>query len=229
MTNRSVFAMVVVVLLAWSVPAQAQQSFDVNLGFFAPKPEDSRVAGDVLAINRGYLYFEFEDFAGFLGEAAVSTELGKYFEASVGFGGYQRTVWAVYADKVFSDGREIEQDLKLRILPLTAMVRIFPIGHRRVVQPYIGVGIAANFWKYSETGEFVDFFDDTIYRASYTANGTAFGPVGVFGVRGRLMSQFDVGLEARLSWAEADLNEDFLGDKLDLGGGALLATMKFRF
>jgi hypothetical protein len=229
MINRGAFVILVVALLAWSVPAQAQQSFDVNLGVFAPKPEDSRVEGDVLAINRAYLYFEFADFTGFLGEAAVSTELGRYFEASVGFGGYQRTVPTVYADKVFSDGREIEQDLKLRILPLTAMLRIFPIGHRRAVQPYIGVGIAANFWRYSETGEFVDFVDDSIYRAAYVANGTAFGPVGVFGVRGRLTPQMDLGLEARLSWAEAELNEDFLGDKLDLGGGALLATLKFRF
>lgn len=219
----------VLLALLWSVPAAAQQSFDLNLGVFAPKPEDSRADGDVLAINRAYLLFEFEDFAGFMGEAAVTTELGKYFEASVGFGGYQRTVPTVYADMVFDDGREIEQDIKLRVLPLTGILRIFPTGHRRNIQPYVGVGVAANFWRYSETGEFVDGSDDSIYRANYVASGTALGPVGVFGVRGRMSSTMDVGIEGRMHWAEGDLNEDFLGNKIDLGGFSLLGTLKFRF
>jgi len=229
MTKQTWSVVAVLVVLLWSVPAEAQMSFDVNLGFFAPKPEDSRVNGDVLAINRAYLIFEFEDLAGFMGEAAMTTELGKYFEASVGFGGYQRTVPTVYADLVFDDGREIEQDLKLRILPLTGILRIFPVGHRRAIQPYVGVGVAANFWRYSETGEFVDSHDDTIYRANYVAKGTAIGPVGVFGVRGRLSTQSDLGLEGRLHWGEGELNEDFLGEKIDLGGFSLLATFKVRF
>jgi hypothetical protein len=229
MKRQTWSVLMILVAMLWAVPAQAQQSFDVNLGVFAPKPEDSRIDGDVLAINRAYLIFEFEDFSGFFGEAALTTELGKYFEASVGFGGYQRTVPTVYAELVFDDGREIEQDLKLRILPLTGILRIFPLGHRRSIQPYVGVGAAANFWRYSETGEFVDSWDDTIYRANYVAKGTAFGPVGVFGVRGRLSPQSDLGLEGRISWAEGELNEDFLGEKIDLGGFSLLATFKVRF
>ena len=230
MKHRIVSVVLVLVLFCAAAPAQAQEfSFDVNLGYFAPKSEDSRVDGDVLAINRGYLLFEFEDFAGFYGEAALSMEISKYFEATVGFGGYQRTVPTVYADEVHSDGREIEQDLKLRNLPFTAVLKMFPLGQRRAIQPYVGVGAAANFWRYSETGEFIDYSDYSIFRESFVATGTAFGPVGTIGVRGRVSPQMDLGLEFRYHWAEGELNEDFLGDKLDLGGGTLMGTLKFRF
>jgi hypothetical protein len=91
------------------------------------------------------------------------------------------------------------------------------------------VGAAANFWRYSETGEFIDYSDYSIFREAFVASGTAFGPVGTIGVRARVAPQMDLGLEFKYQWAEADLNEDFLGDKLDLGGGTLVGTLKFRF
>jgi hypothetical protein len=230
MKLRTALFLSLFVLAGWVVPANAQQSLDINLGVFAPKPEDARITNDVLVVNRNYLWFDIEDFDGFYGEAALTSELGKYFEVSFGAGAYQRTVPSAYADQVHSDGYDIEQDLKLRIIPITAQLRMFPLGHRRSVQPYVSAGAAVNFWRYSETGEFVDFTDDSIYRASFVGKGTAVGPVGAIGVRARMTSQTDIGAEFRYSWAEADLNtNDFLSDKLDLGGASLLVTMKFRF
>ncbi len=229
MKHRFLVAGLVLALVIAAVPASAQQSFDVNLGMFSPWGEDARVERDVLVVNRAYLWFDFDDFKGFQGEAALTTELGKFFEVSFGAGGYQRTVPAVYADQVHSNGDEIYQDLKLRVLPVTGILRMFPMGHRRVFQPYVGVGGAANFWRYSETGEFVDGTDDSIYRAVYVGKGTAFGPVGVFGARARVSNSGDFGVEFRYSWAEGDLNEDFLSDKIDVGGWSILSTIKLRF
>lgn len=229
MKNRSWLAGLVLAMVCVAAPASAQQSFDINLGLFSPWSEDGRVDRDVLVVNRSYLWFEFEDFEGFQGEAALTTELGKFFEVSFGGGGYQRTVPAVYSELVHSNGDDIYMDMKLRILPVTGIVRMFPMGHRRWLQPYVGVGGAANFWRYSETGEFVDENDD-IYEASYVAKGTAFGPVGVFGARARVSRMGDLGVEFRYSWAEGELNEDFIRDtKIDLGGWSVLSTIKLRF
>ena len=36
-------------------------------------------------------------------------------------------------------------------------------------------------------------------------------------------------VEGRYQWGTADLSEDFLGTKLDLGGFSILATFGFRF
>jgi len=90
---------------------------------FLPKGENSRVEGDVLDINRQYLLFDFGDFNGFLVSGDWSITLGNYIEASAGFGFYQSTVPAIYGEWVNEDGSEIEQDLKLRIMPATAVVR----------------------------------------------------------------------------------------------------------
>ena len=55
---------------------------------------------------------------------------------------------SVYAASVNANGSEIEQELKLRIVPLTATVRFLPIGHGSV-EPYVGAGIGAFNWRYS--------------------------------------------------------------------------------
>lgn len=229
MTQRTWISAGIIVGALLAAPAQAQQSFDVNLGYFSGWAEDGRVDGDVLIVNHSYLLFEFKDFAGTIGEVGWSAELGKYFEMGVGVGFFQRTVPTVYADYVYPDGGEIEQDLKLRNIPLTVALRMFPIGHRRVVQPYVGVGLGINFWRYSETGDFVDFTDDSTFYENFVQSGTAVGPVGLFGVRARVGRRSDLGVELRYHWARGDLNEDFLGDTIDLGGYSILSTIKLRF
>jgi hypothetical protein len=228
---RRVLAAVIVVsaFAASAVPASAQQSLTFNLGAFLPKAEDARVKGDVLVVNRQYLLFDVSQFNGFTfgGEWAVG--LGEFFEAGVGVGYYQDTVPASYDAWVNIDGSEIMQDLKLRIVPITAVARILPLGKHRAFQPYVGGGLGIYNWRYSETGEFVDLYDNSIYRSSYAASGTSVGPVAVFGARGRLGPSVSLGLEVRLQWGQADLSQDFLGDKLDLGGTSILSTFTYRF
>jgi hypothetical protein len=229
---RRVFAAVILVsafVAASAVPARAQQSLTFNLGAFMPRAEDGRPPGDVLVVNRQYLLFNVSDFNAFTvgGEWAIG--LGEFFEAGVGVGYYQESVPAIYDEWVNLDGTEIEQDLKLRIVPVTAIARILPLGKNRAFQPYVGAGFGIYNWRYSETGEFVDFSDNSIYRDNYVGSGTAVGPVAVFGARGRLGKSFSLGLEVRLQWAQADLSQDFLGDKLDLSGTNILSTFTYRF
>jgi hypothetical protein len=209
-------------------PASAQQTVTIQLGAFLPKGEDARVEGDVLVVDRQYLLFDFGDFNGFLVSGDWSFALGEYVEAGAGFGYYQSTVRAIYDEWINEDGSEIQQDLKLRIMPLTAVVKILPFGSKRAFQPYMGGGLSVHFWRYSETGEFLAT-DETIFRDSFVQSGTSVGPVVVFGVRGLVSPAASIGAEGRYQWGTADLSEDFLGDKLDLGGFSILATIGFRF
>jgi hypothetical protein len=212
-----------------AVPASAQQTLTVQIGAFMPKGEDSRVAGDVLVINRQYLLFDFGDFHGFTVSGDWSVSLGEYLEAGAGFGYYQQTAPAVYAELINENGSEIQQDLQLRIMPATAVVKILPLGNRKAFQPYVGAGLGIYFWRYSETGEFVDGFDGSIFRDSFVQSGTSVGPVAVFGVRGRVSPAALIGMEGRYQWGEGSLSQDFLGDKIDLGGFSILATFGYRF
>ena len=230
MVHRVVFAALLTFAVTAGVarPVSAQQTLTLQIGAFIPKGEDARVAGDVLTINRQYLLFDIGDFSGFLVGGDWALALGEYLEAGAGFGFYQETVPAVYAEWINEDGSEIVQDLKLRIMPATAVVKILPLGSRRAFQPYVGAGLGIYFWRYSESGEFLGT-DGSIFRDSYVQSGTSVGPVAVFGLRGRVSQSAIIGMEGRYQWGEGQLSQDFLGEKIDLGGFSILATFGYRF
>ncbi len=214
--------------LGAALPASAQ-SISLNLGGFVPRSEDSRVTGDVLYENLNFLAYDIKEFKGVTFGGEFLFPLGNNLEAGVGLHYYQRTVPSVYADMVNSNGAEIEQDLKLRIVPITMVVRFMPLGRRASFQPYIGAGLGLLAWRYSESGEFVDFNDDSIFRDKYTANGTAVSPVIVGGIRIPLTRAFAFGGEVRYQKADVEIGNDFYGDRLDLGGISGLATFTFRY
>ena len=141
---------------------------------------------------------------------------------------YQRTVPSVYANVTHADQSEIAQDLKLRTVPISFTARFLPLG-RGSVEPYIGGGLVAIGWRYSEVGEFVDT-DGYIFPARYISDGWATGPTVLGGVRG-LAGNFVIGGEVRWQKAEAKglLDDGFLGDRLDLGGWTTNFTFGFRF
>ena len=148
----------------------------------------------------------------------------------MGVGFQQRTVPAIYEFVTRPDDTEIEQDLKLRVVPLTATLKFVPTGRDASFQPYIGAGIAALFWSYSETGEFVDAVTSEIFRDSFTADGTEVAPVIFGGLRAPVGASMMLGGEVRYQKADAELPvDDFLGDRLDLGGLTFQANLTWRF
>jgi len=228
----------VVLLLVSAASADAQirrvdsgrNLFGFNLGYFSVLGEDSRDEDDVLLADLTSLAFDVKDFSG----ASVGGEfvfgLSDYLEAGVGVNYYQRTVPSVYADVVSDDGFEIAQELKLRVVPISATVRFLPIG-RGGVEPYVGAGIGIFNWRYSEVGEFVDFSNDTIFRDRYIANGTAVGPVILGGIRFPVADVWTIGGEIRYQKAKGEdlLDEQFLSDTIDLGGWTTSFTLHLRF
>jgi len=226
-------------LLAASTPAQAQdQGFSISLGYFAPRGDNSRVSGDVLNANRCIdtsflcepLLFDVGDFGGATIGGEYLIGIGKYVEAGVGAGFYQRTVPSIYEFVTRPDDTEIAQDLKLRVVPLTATLKFVPTGRDASFQPYIGAGIAALRWTYSETGEFVDAVTSEIFRDTFSANGTEVAPIIFGGLRAPVGASMMFGGEVRYQKADAPLPaEEFLGDRLDLGGLTFQANLTWRF
>ena len=209
----------------------ARNAIGFNVGYFAVRGEDSRVEEDVLLADLSSLLFDIKDFNGVTFGGEWLFAVNEYIEGGVGLGYYQKTVPSIYADFQDSDGSEIAQDLKLRIVPITATVRFLPIGRSAPVEPYVGAGIGIFNWRYSETGEFVDFSDGTIFRDRFTASGNAVGPVVLAGLRVPVSDAILVGGEIRWQRAEGDTSKELglLGTKIDLGGWTTNFTMHFRF
>lgn len=210
--------------------SSAQQSLNFYVGGFVPRGEDGRDRDDVLRNNLDFLSFDIKDFNGATAGAEYLVGLGDWLDAGVGVGIYKRTVPSVYSDVVNNNGSEIEQDLKLRVVPFSATVRFLPLGHTNGVEPYIGAGVAILNYRYSETGQFVDFSDNSIFRDSFSGSGTATGPLVLAGVRFPV-GMVAIGGEVRYQSAHGDLPSDqgFSGSRIDLGGWTYAATFNVRF
>lgn len=234
----------VLTLLFLPVPADAQvvrisgsdtrQLVNVSLGGFFGHDVDARDDGDVIVANRTAgreaLLFDVDDFRKnfqFGGEWLFGVT--DHIEVGAGAAYQQETVPSVYEFLEDIDGTEIFQELKLRVIPVSATVRFLPAG-RGAIEPYIGAGIGIFNWRYTETGEFVDF-EDNIFRATFKDSGATVGPIILFGVRATVADAVPIGGELRWQKAEGDLDPEigFLGDKIDLGGWTLNFTVGFRF
>ena len=212
--------------------ASAQQSVNFFVGAFVPRGFDARDRNDVLLRN-DFLLFDMKDFRGATAGGEYLVGLGDFFDASLGIGIYSRTTPTIYADFTHPGGAEIEQDLKLRVIPITATFRWLPIGHHDAIVPYVGGGVGIYRWRYSETGEFLDtqnnIFSDT---TTYIASDTTVGPVVLGGVRIPIGSKGSgFGGEIRWQGGKANLpsNLGFAGPKLDLGGINYLFTVNVGF
>jgi hypothetical protein len=222
--------------------AWAQQSVSFYLGGFTPTPFDARRANDVLVGNSTNTPFDLSTFPpgasggidiGKFNNVTVGGEwlfgVGNYLEGGVGLGFYQRSVLTSYTGFTNTDGSEIAQTLKLRIVPFTATFRVLPFGHNQPIQPYIGAGVGAYRWRYSETGQFVDG-QSNVFSGNFVGSGSASGPVFLGGVRVP-MGPYSAGFEIRHQSGEGTLPGDqgFAGSKIDLSGFSYLFTMGFRF
>jgi hypothetical protein len=237
----SLMAMSVVGAFFATPSASAQQAVNFFVGGFVPAPLDSRgdinggVSNDVLVNNQNFLAFRFDRFHGvtFGGEYLVA--LGDFFDAGASIGYYQQTVPAVDANFVHPNGASIAADLKLRIVPFTATARVLPLGHRAPIVPYVGGGIAIYGWRYSESGEFVDYTPPVgrtppTFFSTFVGSGSAVGPVVVGGFKVPI-GPMAPGFEVRWQGGKADLpsNQSFSATKIDLGGINYLFTFEIRF
>ncbi len=222
-------ALACVGLLITALPAAAQQTLNFTIGAFTLRATDARVEGDVLNENLNFLAFDTDDFNSVTVGGEWLVPLGNYFEGGVGVGFSQSTVPSIYADFVDNDGTEIEQDLKLRIVPVAFTFRVTPLGRSSAVQPYFGAGLGVFNWRYSESGEFVDFGGgNAIFRDQFVDSGSETGPIVLGGIRfaGKAAS---AGFEVKYQAADAELDNIFAGPRIDLGGWTYNFTVGVRF
>ena len=228
---RRSIAVVCLGLVVVATPAAAQeQSLNLFVGGFTPRGLDGRGTHDVLFQNLDFLTFDIKDFNGPTVGAEWLFGLGHNIEAGVGTGFYQRTSPAIHTRLTHKNGDEIEQDLKLRVVPFTATLRVLPLGRNGAIRPYFGAGVAVLSWRYSETGEFVDFdHNNEIFRDNFISKGSNAAPL-VLG--GATFPLGNVGLGGEIRWqgGRGNLSSDWpAGTKIDLGGMTYLFMVNLRF
>ena len=237
-------------LLAVAVPASAQvvHSLTVGAGIFWPRGFDQRVDGDVLVANltqpdvlpgvSGSLNFDIGDFRAYPIFGEWNMGFGDRLEVSVGVGYQNKKVDSRYLDLINTEAppgtdQEIRQELRLRMIPISGTVKFLPLGTAGGFQPYVGAGISAVNFQYTETGDFVDPTDLTIFNDKFTADGFAFGTLILGGIRMPLGGDvYALQIEGRYMFGSGDtggFEAGFLGDKIDLSGGSLNFGFLIRF
>lgn len=179
----------------------AQQSLSVYSGVFTPRAADARPEDDVLLAHltdgRYSLAFSIDDFRNATMGAEWLGGLGDHFGVSFGAGFYRRRVETAYATLVNVNGSEIEQVLRLQIIPVTATVQFLPLGQSASVRPYIGAGVGIFSWRFIQDAScarispppltcrrgFVDRGTNLIVLNRFEDSGTAVGPVLQAGIR----------------------------------------------
>jgi hypothetical protein len=223
-----------------SPSASAQQSLNFYIGGFVPTALDARGTDnrhdDVLfqdSLSLRTLNRDSGIDIGQFNNVTVGGEwlfgIGRNLQGGLGIGFYQRTVPTTFTQFVNPDGTEIAQELKLRIVPFTATIRVLPFGNDHPIQPYVGAGVGIYAWRYSETGEFLDV-NKVPFTDSFVGSGSAVGPVVLGGVR---VPIGPVGVGGEIRWqgglGTLPASEDFAGPKIDLGGFNYLFTFNVRF
>ena len=215
--------------------ASAQQSVSFYIGGFTPRAIDARSDDDVLVQNSVFLSTQNQVRGIDIGEFNAVTVGGEWLfgmtrhvEGGLGIGFYQQTVPTLYTDLVNINGTNIQQDLKLRIVPFTGSIRFLPLGNTASVQPYIGAGVGVYYWRYSETGQFVEF-QNNVFTGNFVGSGGAVGPVIMGGVRAPI-GPASIGFEIRYQSAEGDLPSDqgFAGSK-STWAGSITVHHELRF
>ena len=237
----SVAAVTMVTGLVATPSASAQQSVNFFLGGFVPTSADARGdasgggTNDVLVNNENFLAFRINRFNGPKVGGEYLVGVGDFLEAGASIGYYQRTVSAADTTYVNSNGTNVVADLKLRVVPFDATFRVLPLGHRAPIVPYVGAGVGIYAWRYSESGQFVDYtppvgLNPAIFSGTFVGSGTTVGPVVLAGFRVPI-GPLAPGFEVRYQGGKGNLpgDQSFSGSKIDLSGMNYLFTLNIRF
>jgi opacity protein-like surface antigen len=213
--------------LVGMLPGEARASgLELRVGGMLPRAKSILFDDDVTLYD-----VRKKDFAGAFGGIEFTHGLSSNIELGLSVDGYGREIPTAYRELQRPSGRDIEQTLRLVIVPASAIVRVLPGGRYRKLTPYVGAGVAAIFWSYEEFGDFVDF--DTaglpVFPDSFKSTGTTTGLVLNAGLRYRVNEDFQVTADFRNFSGKQKMGGDFAPNQIDVSGAALTVGFRLTF
>lgn len=201
------------------------QSIHLKIGLFIPE-----LKSDLWTINQENLTFERSDMVNVVYGGEYEFYIDRHLSLSLEVGSYAKTVYAQYRDYEFEDGRPIFQNISLRIVPVEANLKLYPMGNRNRFNPYVGIGAGVYAWTYQQSGYFINFEDDSISEGFAETQRFAFGLNGRAGLTYRFQQRLGVILEGKYQYLQGKLSRNFEGfDPLDMSGFLIQAGVMFYF
>lgn len=196
-----------------------------NLGYGIPK-----AGSDIFDDVEEMFTLDKSDFHAPVIGGGVSIFLKDRMDLAMEFSFARSSSWSEYVDWVDDQDLPIEQETRFTQVPVTLSLRYFLLDRGREIgnlswipttwSPYIGAGGGRIFYKFEQSGDFVDFEDYGIFRYDYVSEGWAWVGHVFGGVQWSLSPTWLVSVEGRYSLAEAELDRsNFSGyEPIDLSG-----------
>lgn len=174
---------------------------------------------DLWEDNMGNLAFNKADLSGAYYGAEYEFFLNRYTSFSVEIGRYNKNVYTQYKDYTFEDNSPIFQNISLRITPIEANLKFYPLGRRQVIFPYFGAGAGLYAWTYQQWGDFIIFPAGDIEEGFAETKTFSFGFNGRAGLVYRFHPSVALAFEGKYQYLRGRLSGYFEGfERLDLGG-----------
>ena len=228
-------------LLAMAGHADAQQPIPSSPDFLFGRPDGSlTLRGSWVFARAGSDLFDFVEREltieqGNFNRASLAVDYGIALtpraDAVIGIDVNRASVASEYRELVDNNRQPIEQTTSLTELNLTGNIR-FALGPRgreigrlawvpRAVVPYAGAGGGMLWYRFQQSGDFVDALDprQPIFTDVFRAQGWTPSAQVFAGVDVRLRGRWFLALDGRYLWAAGALGDDFEGfDPIDLAG-----------
>ena len=205
-------------------------SLDIRGGGFFPKLDSNLFVDDADLYQKDGRSLKRSDWAGATGGVQFNKGIARNVELGFSVDVYERTLRTSYRDFVGDSGREIQQSLKLNIVPVGVSLRFGPT-RRGQLSPYLSVGGDLFYYRYQEFGDFIDFeaANQPIINDSFVAQGVAPGFHVAGGLRVPIGDDFNLTAEGRYQWAKDDMKDDFRGNRIDLTGASATLGVNIHF
>lgn len=166
--------------------------------------------------------------------------LSPRFDVVAGFDLSRAKKSSEYRDYVDNNLQPIEQDTTLNQTQLTGSVRylLTPRGRRisryawipATFTPYVGAGGGIMWYRFEQTGDFVDYEDLSVFYSRFESSGTSPTAHVFGGLDIQAFKRLFLTVEGRFTWASGDLSEDFVDfDPIDLAGFRLSGGISLVF
>jgi hypothetical protein len=200
----------------------------------------ARAGSDLFDFVQDKLTIDDGDFNAPAIAVDVGVAVSPRLEVLFGFEFSQAQIASEYRDFVDNNRLPITQQTELKEIGLSGSVRVplMPRGRGvsrfvwipRTVTPYVGGGGGFLWYDFTQSGDFVDFVDLSVFNDLFRSRGWTPSAHALGGVDVQLYRRLFLSVEGRYVWAAGKLGRDFVDfDPIDLAGFRLAAGVNVLF
>lgn len=195
---------------------------------------------DLFSFTANQLTLDRGDFSGPTVGADLALRLGSRTDVvfATSYAGTSKP--SEFRSFVDEDDNAIQQTTTFQRVPLTVNVRAYLTPRGRAVgdfawmparlAPYAGIGAGGMWYRFRQTGDFVDFEDNDVFTATLASSGWTPAAQAMAGVEYSVGPRLALAAQATYLWAKGRPSADFSGfDRIDLSGLSTTVGLSVRF